>query len=333
MKPLNKWKRRSLLFTLVIIFLILGPWIILNSFGYRVDNAFDLVKTGGLYIHSDTTGLDLFINGKYIKNNNALARNLFVQKLKPNTRYKVEVHKEDFHSWVKEIYVYPSIVSEGRIFMLPIEIEKEEVFPFFNEEGEGVNSPIPGFTKVSRTTTGKIIPENKNYIDIVTLFEGENPYEEKVPEVVESKSILDKEEVLELPKHYIELGIEDPEKLDNLIETSDEISWLKDGNIVLYWIDKIDSIPYYYCGGEKERICNNQIILDWSEPIKKFEYFGRRNDVWVVLVNDGIYAVEVDPRSQRNIQPIYLGSNLDFEISGSGKIFVKEKGSYFELDL
>lgn len=333
MKPLNKWKRRILLFSLLILFIVLTPWILLNSFGYKLDDTFSIVKTGGIYLHSDVPNTSLFINDKYIKNNGALLRNIFVQKLKPNSKYKVAVTKDDFHAWRKEIYVYPGLVSEGRVLMLPIEIEKTEIFPFFDEEGEGVHSPIPGFTKVSRTANGKIIPENKDYIDVVTLFEGENPYEQKVPEVIESENILNEEVEPEVPEYYIELGIKDPETLENLIETSDEMSWLQNGNIVLYWIDKMESIPYYYCGGEKERICNDEIVLDWGDVIKKFDYYPDRNDVWVVLVNDGVYAVEVDPRSERNIQPVYLGSNLDFTISDSGRIFIKEKGAYFELDL
>lgn len=333
MQPLNKWKRRILLIALLIIFLVLTPWILMNSFGYRFDDSFKVLKTGGLYLHSEIPNTSVYINGKYIKDNGALIRNVFIQKLKPNSNYKIEVYRDGFHGWVKELYVYPGLVSEGHVLMLQEEFETREIYPFFNEKGEGVYSPVPGFTKVSKTTKGRIIPENKEYIDIVTLFEKENPYEEKIPEVIESENVLDEEVKPELPEYYAEHGITDPELLDNFIETSDEISWLKDGNIVLYWIDKLESIPYYYCGGTLERICNDEIILDWVNPIKKFAYLPGRGDAWIVLVEDGIYAVEVDPRSQRNIQPIYLGNGLDFEINNSGNLIVKNQGSYFELDL
>jgi hypothetical protein len=333
MQPLNKWKRRILLIALLLLFVILTPWILMNSFGYRLDDALNVVKTGGLYLHSEVPNTSVYINGKYIKDNGALIRNVFIQKLKPNSSYKIEVYKDGFNGWVKELYVYPGIVSEGHVLMLPEEFEIREIYPFFNEEGEGVYSPVPGFTKVSRTLDGRIIPENGEYINVITLFEGENPYEPKVPEVVESENILNEEVEQELPDHYLELGIEDPELLDNLIETSDEISWLQNGDIVLYWIDKLESIPYYYCGGIEERICNEEIILDWQNEIKRFAYYPGRSDAWIVLVNDGIYAVEVDPRSQRNIQTIYLGQGLDFRLDGSGNLIIKDQGSYFEIDL
>ena len=212
-------------------------------------------------------------------------------------------------------------------------MRQKEIFPFFDAEGEGSYVPITGLTKISKTLDGRIIPENEDYIEVVTLFEGENPYEEKIEEVVLSENILE-EEIEEVPEHYIDLNIKDPELLDNLIETSDEISWIQDGNIVLYWIDDLENIPYYYCGGEKERLCNDEITLDWANKITKFEYFPKRDDVWIVLTKeDGIFAIEIDPRSDRNVHPIYVGQGLDFRINDSNQIVVKDRGSFIELDL
>jgi hypothetical protein len=335
MTPLKKWKRRIILTVLIVLFLILAPWILFSSFGLRLDETIGWIETGGVYLHSEVPNADVYIGGEYVKSNGPIFRNVLVQKLKPNLTYKVEFHRENFHSWIKEIYVYPGLVSEGHVLMLPEEFEQREIFPFFDQEGVGSYTPITGFTQIRRTTTGLIIPENEEYINIVTLFEGENPYEVKVPEVQPSEPLytpLDAE-ATKFPEHYIQLGIEDPDLLDNLIETSKEISWLHNGNIVLYWIDKLESIPYYYCGGEEERICNEEITLDWRDTIKRFDYMPGRSDIWIVLVKDGIYAVEVDPRSQRNIQPIYLGQGLDFRLDGSGNLIVKDRGSYFELDL
>jgi hypothetical protein len=333
MTPLRNWQRRILLFALIILFLILGPWILLSSFGYKLDDVKGFVKTGGLYIHSEVPNSSLYINGKYVKDNGAIIRNVLVQKLKPNSKYKVEMYRDGYHGWVKELYVYPSLVSEAHVLMLPEEFERREIFPFFDAEGNGVYTPVVGLTKISKTLDGRIIPENEEFINVVTLFEGENPYEEKIPELKTSTSTATTTVEKTLPEHYERLNITDPEDLENLIETTDEISWIHDGNIVLYWIDEMESIPYYYCDGELERICNEEIILDWSNEIKRFAYYPGRNDAWIVLVQDGIYAVEVDPRSQRNIQPIYIGNNLDFRLDGSGNLIVKDRGSYFELDL
>jgi hypothetical protein len=316
MKPIGDLKRKIIFTTLLFIFLILVPFILMLSLGYKkLDDALSFTKTGGIYIHSELLDTSVFLNGKYYKNNGILARNTLIQKLKTNQYHKVEVHKEGFQSWIKDIYVYPGLVSEGHVLMLPNILEKKEIFPFFDKDGNGVSSPVVGFTKIQKTKAGRIIPENQEFIDAVTLFEGENPYEIKVPEIVKSTSAGTSTIDKDIPEYYVKLGIKDPEDLDNLIENSDEISWLKNGNIVLYWTDKIENIPYYYCDGKEEKICKDEIVMDWKDSIIKFNYLPGRNDVWVVLVSSGVYAVEVDPRSQRNIQKIYSGENLDFEIS------------------
>jgi hypothetical protein len=90
----------------------------------------------------------------------------------------------------------------------------------------------------------------------------------------------------------------------------------------LNWISKSEQVPYYYCNGEKEKICNEKITLDWSNEILKFEYMPGRSDVWIVLVNDGIYAVEVDHRSDRNIQKIYLAKTYPKSQKTSCKKFL-----------
>ena len=110
----------------------------------------------------------------------------------------------------------------------------------------------------------------------------------------------------------------------------------------MHWIDKIENIAFYYCnplsrslinGDQEERICNEEIVLDWADDIKRFDYYPGRGDVWIVLTSGGIYAVEVDPRSGRNIQPIYEGLNLDFRLNNVGNLIVKDKGSFIEVDL
>ena len=57
-----------------------------------------------------------------------------------------------------------------------------------------------------------------------------------------------------------------------------------------------------------------------------------RNDVIILAKNSGIYAVEIDQREEQNVQPIYLGSGIDFRIDGT-KLYIKEAGHYFSIRL
>jgi hypothetical protein len=98
-------------------------------------------------------------------------------------------------------------------------------------------------------------------------------------------------------------------------------------------MDDIASIPYYYCDGEENKVCVNKITLDWKDEIKKFDYLPGRDDVWLVLTAGGLYAVEVDGRSDRNIQTIYKGPNLDFRLTQTDRLIIKEGSRFFEINL
>jgi hypothetical protein len=344
MQPLTKKQRRITLFLMIVAFLVVGPWIVFNSFGYKLDDALGFVRTGGIYIHSDIANAEVYIDGEFIENNGVLIRNTLVQKLKPEQTYSVRFSKEGYRPWKKDIYVYPGLVSEARVLMLPNEILIEQVFPFFDKEDVGTTTAA---TTTPKTKSGEYIPQNKEYIEIIVLFDGENPYvEEKeirknslsagrqgnqiLPVLEEKVATTTKEE---LPDYLTELGIIDLDEVDNFIETTKEVSWLREGNIVLNWVDDIDSIPYFYCTGDEKRVCESEIVLDWTNDIEKFEYFPGRNDVWLVLVKNEIYAVEIDTRSQRNIQFIYKGQDLDFVKKSSGGIVVRDGGQFFKLEL
>ena len=90
-------------------------------------------------------------------------------------------------------------------------------------------------------------------------------------------------------------------------------------------------IPYYYCL-EPEN-CQSKIILDWGDEIKKFDFLPGRNDVFLALVNSGLYAVEADGRSNRNVQIIYAKKIDDFLIGQNNKIFVRQGDKFFELTI
>jgi hypothetical protein len=52
-----------------------------------------------------------------------------------------------------------------------------------------------------------------------------------------------------------------------------------------------------------------------------------------VLVDSGLYAVEVDDRSERNIQVVYDKNIDDFLIGPNNKIFVRDGDRFFELTI
>jgi hypothetical protein len=335
MRPLTKKTRFLSLTFLIIIFLIATPLLVSYSLGYRIsdiDDVFTLEKTGGIYIHSNISNTEVYLDGEFNKTNGVLLRNTLIQKLKPNENHKVEVHKEGYQSWIKDLPVYPSLVTEGRVLMIPKEIPEREILPYVDLTGNATS------TKPTKPVVvkGKIVPTNLEYKNLVILFEGKDIYATSTPTKVitnlnKTNATSTSTSTKDIPDYFKELGIKNPDSLQNLIQNGEEISWLENGNIILNWVGKNVEIPYYYCL-EPEN-CLNKIVLDWNDEIEKFDFLPGRNDVFLVLVNSGLYAVEVDGRSERNVQIVYNKDITDFIIGSNNKIFIRNGDKIFELTI
>lgn len=326
MTPLTKKQRLTSIIILGTIFVLIAPIIVLYSLGYTLDEKFSFQKTGGIFIHSNVSNASVFIDKEFFKTNGIFVRNTLIQDLVPNKKYLIEVNKDNYQSWRKDIFVYPSIVSEGTVFMLPNIFEKREILKYVDKDSVATS------TSLVKTQTKATNPE---FVSISELF---TPTKKAVLEnskvattTVAADSDLEQKSDIEL--FFETLKIYDFEKLNNLIINGGEVSWLNKGNISLYWMDDLSSVPYYYCDGEEERVCTNLITLNWEDEIKRFDYLPGRNDVWVVLTSHGIYAVEVDGRTSRNIQTIYLGENLDFRLTQADLLIIKENSTFFEINL
>ena len=79
-----KKKLRNILFlSLVIIFFVISPAIILYSQGYRFDfQKRQLLKTGGIYVKTSLPAAEVYIDGKYKnKTGQLLSYDFFAQNL------------------------------------------------------------------------------------------------------------------------------------------------------------------------------------------------------------------------------------------------------------
>lgn len=291
--------------------------IVMYSLGYRfsdINNVSSLVKTGGIYVNNDLTNVQVYLDGKYLKNNGLLIRNTLIQNLRPNNSYIVEIRKEGYNWWTKELKVYPSLVTEARVLMLPTEIDLREIKEFLTSEA-GPNIA---------TGTKPVVLENPEYLDLIELFKPEEVATSTIPA---NSTLLSQEDIV--PDYLLKIGITDPEEEENLIIKSKEVALIKNGDVIIYWVDDEKSIPYYYC---IEEHCRDEITLDWPDDILKFDFLPGRDDVFVVLNKEGIFAVEIDDRSERNVQTIYKGEDLDFRISDNNRIIVKEGEVFYEVN-
>lgn len=126
MKPMSLKKRLVYRVLLTLFFVITVPILILYSSGYRVGDQLFLVKTGGMYIDTNKSGTEVYLDGELVREATIFKRGFFIQNLKPGT-YDISVKKDEYSTWKKRVSVYPQKVSEMYSFVIPNEIEFEEI--------------------------------------------------------------------------------------------------------------------------------------------------------------------------------------------------------------
>lgn len=96
-------KIRAILFYLAVItFFILLPFILLYSFGYKLDlNRFRIAKTGLIYVKSIPDGANVFLNGKNLKKTTPLS----IEGLMPG-EYKLLLELEAYYPWQQTVSVF-----------------------------------------------------------------------------------------------------------------------------------------------------------------------------------------------------------------------------------
>src|SRR3990167_8039556 len=118
MQRMTQRTRTALFFTLVLLFCVATPALILYSLGYRVDwREGKVAQTGGLYGKTAPANAAVSINGKEEKKTDFLFGELFLDNLLPGT-YRVRIEKEGYKPWQKNLPVQEKQVTEAKNVML-----------------------------------------------------------------------------------------------------------------------------------------------------------------------------------------------------------------------
>ena len=120
-EPLARSQRKFVFFSLIAIFVVAVPLFVFHAIGYRYD-FFDptgsIISTGALYVTvPDETAL-IYVNDQTVRNARVFRRASYIQYLLPGVQ-RVHVSAPGLHTWVKELPVYPHMVTEAEAFLLP----------------------------------------------------------------------------------------------------------------------------------------------------------------------------------------------------------------------
>ena len=106
----------------------------------------------------------------------------------------------------------------------------------------------------------------------------------------------------------------------------------KDNKVWVEWFGDKESLPYFFCD---DKSCSDKILIFNSRsPIRNIDFYPKRKDAVIIAVQNGIFALEIDGRGGRNIQPIYKGKEPIFTIyQNESSIYILEEDKLIEIKL
>lgn len=291
--PMHGRKRFFVSLFFVVLFIVLIPFILLYSAGYRLGKGFSLLPTGGVYVFYPESGADVYVDGTLSKTTSLFERGIFIDNLNPRS-YNLEVSKKGYRPWKKTVDVAEKKVAEAYPYLIPEVIATSSIPKFVTiASGASVSNPlyrevVSLFATTTATTTTKLLSKE--------MFAPSS-----TSAVVATTTV-----------HNIRKDI--------------EIS-LEDSKVVAYWKGRADSTPFYFCDTERLKCEASLEVL--SGDIKKVDFYPGRNDVVIYSTKDGIYSTELDTRSPQNTFKL-LSGNLDFR-EDDQRVFIRDKNNYYEL--
>jgi len=122
-EPLPREKRRRLFLFLLTIFLCAVPIFVFYATGYRFDvfnTETGVTATGGLYIGVSQNNGEIFIDDAPARGSRIFRRATYIQSVVPGI-HRVHVQGPGLQTWVKDLPVFPHMVTEADAFLLPLQ--------------------------------------------------------------------------------------------------------------------------------------------------------------------------------------------------------------------
>lgn len=306
---MKKSVRTVLFYFLFLIFLTSTPLMIFYSQGYRFDwQKKSLTRTGGLFLQVSPRPADVYINSKFSGKTHFLFGSIFIQNLLPR-KYGIEVKKNGYHPWKKNLEVKEKEVTEVKnIILFPenpnFEILARNVSDFwFSPDGKKIALREKG-DKYWSLSLYDLDTKLKSHL----IYE--NQISPKKTELIgidfseDFKKIILKASIGEPPKiKYFSLEIENPSPVIAVADTPSPPSTSTIASSTLsgenFYIDK-DGYLYGAKGAVKEK------ISDKPFPVKK-------NSVYDLL----LYPELILLKENRNLY-LFSPEMKSFEKIGEG---------------
>lgn len=371
-QPLSRSNRTRFFWLLLVIFCITMPVFVFYAVGYRIDfgEERNITTVGGLYISAEADDIEMFVDEEPVVNMRLFQQAAYVQNLDAGM-HRVHVQRDGLQTWVKELPVYPHIVTEAQAFNMP-EIPQVRYIPeWLTSDG------LPLYIASSASTTPFAHASTTNTIvatttPIQSTYTPNSEYEYVTSLFAASSSVSASDtsrravDVFDDPFQFAETAPSSATETATTTQIFRDVRlYESDGDVYAEWTGETRNVPYYYCitytspatttveYGEHvyesivaeygtstdlfdpalsgTRFCRDTIRIDRKrQEVQWFAFFPGTIHRVLMLLEDGLYVVEVDDRSWQNVQQLYSGEDLAVRVDG-GQIYVFDGVHYFEL--
>lgn len=328
---MNKKTKTRLIVFCVASFLIVSPVALLYSQGYRIDfTSKRIVKTGGLYFKVSPKSAQVLINKQEKEKTDFFFGASLIENLIPNS-YEVEIRKQDYQSWKKNIEVKKGLVTEAKnIFLIPN-----------NPDFEVLDQNIKKFW-FSPDEKRFVTQEIQNNFWSLKLYNTDNNVKSHL---IDQKDISVNASILDLTwspnSENILLKTGFRNKINYLVlnlektpTKTQEINFLSDYNEI--FLHPIDSNAILFTKTENNSTSLYEINLDTRKPNKLLSeiisFTTSKNNIYWIDKQGYLNETNFNKETKSLIlSPIESGLNYQIKSIGS-RIFLLENKKLFVLD-
>lgn len=292
-------KKRKILFWIsAIFFIVLLVPVFVFSFGYGIGPGLKIQRTGGIAITASVSNATVSAGTFRKKKTSLLTKNALIKNLVPG-EYKIEVSKNGFWKWKKDLAVASEKVTQREALLIPLDAK-----------GEILGTTTPVVKKQNLPPSVKKfweLPSSGNYL---ILGEDKNFYRNKKPETNFATSTL---EILRKAKNSF------------FSENENEIIFWNSKKIELIWIGEPDKMPIWR---------NKSIYLSFEseKEIKDVRNYPQKTDYLIIQMENGIFSFEKEG-PKNNIAPLYKGKNPKIFSIEENFLTLFDDGHYIKIEL
>jgi hypothetical protein len=240
------------------LFVCAVPIFVFYATGYRYDifaGDGSITATGGLYVSVGVEEGEVYLNEARVENSRIFRSAIYIQNIMPGLQ-RLHAQAEGYHTWVKELPVYPHIVTEASAFMMPLVPQVRPITEFLTSTGTpvylgvgsttvlfaGASTTLPIFATSSKATS--TLARNAEYTYVRGLF-GTTTASTTAPFI--NRVVDEARGIFETDTNATTSSSSDADTATTTIVERDVMLLQRDTDIVVRFTGSERNIPYYFC--------------------------------------------------------------------------------------